>query len=73
MGCPTCLYQVVQFTQPERSQKASLNFISNINWIHCCFLHPYPEFHIIILSWCVLVADEINPVFWVQVEIYEAL
>lgn len=37
------------------------------------FLHPYPEFHIIILSWCVLLADEINPIFWVQVEIYEAL
>ena len=46
----TCLYQLVQLTQPERSQKASLNFVSKINWIHCWFLHPYPEFHVIILS-----------------------
>lgn len=50
-------------TQPERSQKVSLNFITDFNWIHCWYLYPYPEFHATILSCCVLVADEINSVF----------
>lgn len=58
-----CLYQLVQLHSTRKESESLLNFISNINWTHCWFLYPYPEFHTVVLSCCVLVADEINPIF----------
>lgn len=63
IGYPLCILISATPFKPERSQNASLNFISNINWIHCWFLHSYPEFHSIIPSCCGLVAYKISPIF----------